>query len=205
MKILALADEPCRALWDYDPKERLAGVDLILSCGDLPVAYLEYLANFTAVPILYVHGNHDSERQEPGGCICVDDRVYVYNGLRIVGLGGCIRYNLQESYQYTEREMQHRIARLRWPLRRAGGFDLLLAHSPALGLNDGTDPAHRGFACFNTLLDSYSPAWFIHGHVHLRYDCRLPRVCTRGATTVINASERYQFEIPDRTALPRQK
>ena len=37
----------------------------------------------------------------------------------------------------------------------------------------------------------------MHGHVHLNYDAKLPRVCARGGTTVINATERYVFEIPD--------
>ena len=78
MKILAISDTPSKALWDYCSRERLAGVDLILSCGDLPKKYLEYLTNFTAAPILYVHGNHDGHYRtegEPGGCICVDDQV----------------------------------------------------------------------------------------------------------------------------------
>ena len=59
------------------------------------------------------------------------------------------------------------------------------------------DRSHKGFVCFNELLDEYQPAWFVHGHVHLNYDAKLPRVCTRGNTTVINATERYVFEIPD--------
>ena len=80
VKILAISDVPSKALWDYDTRARLEGIDLILSCGDLPQKYLEYLTNFTAAPILYVHGNHDgSYRQhEPGGCTCVDDEVYVW-------------------------------------------------------------------------------------------------------------------------------
>ena len=159
VKILAISDVPSKAL--------------ILSCGDLPKKYLEYLTNFTAAPILYVHGNHDGSYQtqgEPGGCICVDDQVYTWKGLRIMGLGGCQRYNKEDTYQYTEK---------------------------AKGLNDGDDCAHRGFECFNEILDEYQPKWFIHGHVHLNYDAKLPRVCTRGNTTVINATERYVFEIPD--------
>ena len=109
MKILAISDTPSKALWDYCSRERLAGVDLILSCGDLPKKYLEYITNFTAAPILYVHGNHDGRYRtegEPGGCICVDDQVYVWKGLRIMGLGGSIRYNCEETFQYTEREMR---------------------------------------------------------------------------------------------------
>ena len=115
MKILAISDVPSKALWDYDTREHLEGIDLILSCGDLPQKYLEYLTNFTAAPILYVHGNHDGSyrENEPGGCICVDDSVYVWKGLRIMGLGGSIRYNNREdSFQYTEREMRRRVRKL---------------------------------------------------------------------------------------------
>ena len=61
MKILAISDVASKALWCPQCRERLEGVDLILSCGDLPRTYLEFLTNFTAAPILYVHGNHDKE------------------------------------------------------------------------------------------------------------------------------------------------
>ena len=93
VKILAISDVPSELLWDESARRRLEGIDLILSCGDLPKKYLEYLTNFTAAPILYVHGNHDGSYKgaEPGGCICVDDAVYVWKGLRIMGLGGCRR------------------------------------------------------------------------------------------------------------------
>ena len=84
-------------------------------------------------------------------------------------------------------------------------FDLLLTHSPAAGLNDGDDRAHKGFACFNDLLEEYQPKWFVHGHVHLNYDANLPRVCTHGQTTVINATERYTFEIPDPDPVVRKR
>ena len=207
MKILAISDVPSKALWDYCTRERLEGIDLILSCGDLPKRYLEYLTNFTASPILYVHGNHDGNYKgnEPGGCICVDDQVYVWKGLRIMGLGGCVRYNKEDTYQYTERAMRKRANHLWWAARRVGGVDVLLTHAPARGLNDGTDLPHRGFECFNDLLEQYEPKLFIHGHMHLNYDAKLPRVCTHGNTTVINATERYVFEIPDPEPVARRR
>ena len=207
MKILAISDVASKALWSSQCRERLDGVDLILSCGDLPRAYLEYLTNFTAAPILYVHGNHDNDyaQHEPGGCICVDDGVYNWKGLRIMGLGGSIRYNRESPYQYTERAMRRRIARLRPKVRRMGGIDVLLSHAPAQGLNDGDDLPHQGFACFNNLLDELKPRWFVHGHIHLFYNYKLPRVCQRGETTVINATERYLFEVPDPEPLDTRK
>ena len=35
--------------------------------------------------------------------------------------------------------------------------------------------------------------------------CKAARVCTRGNTTVINATERYVFEIPDPTPTEERK
>ena len=101
--------------------------------------------------------------------------------------------------------MLRRVGRLWFEAHRAGGIDLLLTHSPAAGLNDGDDRAHKGFACFNDLLEEYQPKWFVHGHVHLSYNANLPRVCTHGQTTVINATERYTFEIPDPDPVARKR
>ena len=43
MKILALSDEECPALWEYYTPGKLDGFDLILSCGDLKADYLSFL------------------------------------------------------------------------------------------------------------------------------------------------------------------
>ena len=110
MKILTIADEESKSLWDYYDPERLRGIDLILSAGDLSSAYLEFLVTLTNCPLLYVRGNHDSkyEAEPPGGCICIEDTIYNYKGLRILGLGGCMRYNTG-SNQYTENDMKRRV------------------------------------------------------------------------------------------------
>ena len=36
VRIMLLSDEADKALWDYLDKRLLEGVELILSCGDLP-------------------------------------------------------------------------------------------------------------------------------------------------------------------------
>ena len=34
MKILAISDEECKALWDYMTPDKIAGVELVIACGD---------------------------------------------------------------------------------------------------------------------------------------------------------------------------
>ena len=39
------------------------------------------------LPLFYVHRNHDEKyRREPEGCICIDDRIVILDGVRILGL-----------------------------------------------------------------------------------------------------------------------
>lgn len=197
MKILAISDEESPYLWDYFEKSKLEGIDLIISCGDLKPEYLSFLATFTAAPVLYVHGNHDDKyaKVEPGGCICIEDDIFVYEGVRILGLGGSMRYRPGE-HQYTEKEMRKRVHKLkmRWKLHRRGGFDILVTHAPAYGINDGEDLPHRGFKTFNKLIDKYSPKYFLHGHVHMNYGMKHKRYDKYKDTQIINAYERCVFE-----------
>ena len=134
MKILAIADEECKALWDYFTPDKLEGVELIIACGDLSRHYLEYLATMAPMPVLYVHGNHDESYDllPPQGVICIDDEVYVHNGLRVAGLGGSCRYRTG-AWQFTEAEMKKRINHLRGKIDRHGGIDILVTHAPLHG------------------------------------------------------------------------
>lgn len=195
LKILLLADEESRSLWDFWDKSKTNGIDLILSCGDLKAEYLTFLATMTNTDVMYVHGNHDDSylKKSPEGCICVDDRIINYNGIRIFGLGGSMRYG-NGHFQYTEKEMQKRINKRRFDLLKNKGFDILLTHAPAGNLNDMEDYAHKGFECFNTLIEKYQPEFFVHGHVHKTYG-NFTRTQKIGATTVVNAFEKYIIEI----------
>ncbi|MCI8598979.1 MAG: metallophosphoesterase [Lachnospiraceae bacterium] len=198
MNILAISDTESRYLWDDFSKEKLAKVDLILSCGDLSPLYLSFLATFFHGPILYVHGNHDGvyEVSPPYGCICVEDQIYVHQGIRILGLGGSMRYK-EGPHQYTQAQMNHRIRRLWFSLKRHKGFDILLTHAPAYHLNDEENLPHQGFQGFLKLMERYEPSYFVHGHVHLTYNYRAPRTCSYEKTTVVNAYERALFEFPN--------
>lgn len=196
MKILVLADTESLYLWDYFDKSKLEGIDLILSCGDLHPHYLSFLATFFQGPVLYVHGNHDDcyEKTPPEGCICIDGKLYEYEGVRILGLGGSMRYK-DGPHQYTQREMEWRIRKLFPILWWKKGFDILLTHSPAYRINDGEDLPHTGFMCFRYLLEKYAPRYFVHGHVHLSYGRNVKRKSVYQDTTIINAYERYIIEL----------
>ena len=196
MKILAISDEESAYLWDYFDKEKLKGIDLIISCGDLAAEYLSFLTTMTSIPVLYVHGNHDEryEQKPPEGCICIEDKIYVYKGIRILGLGGSMRYK-RGNHQYTERQMTRRVRKMFFPLLFRRGFDILVTHAPAYQLNDGRDLPHQGFQVFRTLMKKYKPQFFIHGHVHLSYGRNHKRYDKYEETEVINAFERCIFEI----------
>ena len=188
MKILLISDVEEPALWDYYRPGMLRDCDLILSAGDLKAAYLEFLVTMANRPLIYVHGNHDLRylSEPPEGCECADDRLITVNGLRILGLGGSGWYG-GSTFQYTEREMEKRIRRLRRAIRKAGGVDLILAHAPVRGYGDDDTAAHRGFEAFLPLIDELHPRYFVHGHVHLNYNNASRRVYQRGETTIINA------------------
>lgn len=196
MKILVLADVESKYLWDFYEEGRFDGIDLVISCGDLKPHYLSFIATYTKAPVLYVHGNHDECYIDtpPEGCICIDDMIYEYNGIRILGLGGCMQYNYG-TIQYTEKQMTRRVRKLLPKLLFHRGFDILVTHAPAYQLNDGTDLPHMGFKVFRRLLYKYQPKYFLHGHMHLNYNHKLPRECTfLEHTTVINGYEKYIFE-----------
>lgn len=198
MKILAIADKESKLLWDFFDKSLLEGIDLIISCGDLDPRYLSFLVTLSTVPVLYVHGNHDGKyvKIPPEGCVCIDDRIYVHEGVRILGLGGSMRYKPGPN-QYTEREMRRRVRKLGFKLRRYGGFDILVTHAPAYQLNDGQDLPHQGFQVFRELLEKYRPRYFLHGHVHISYGRRHKRYDRYQDTHVINAYEKCIFEFED--------
>ncbi|MFC7756078.1 metallophosphoesterase family protein [Tsukamurella soli] len=158
--------------------------ELILGAGDLSAAYLESLIERYQVPCVYVPGNHDpdmtgfrysaggfvraglpAEHPGPRGGRNADATVVREAGLAVAGLGGCMRYNGGPN-QWTERAQARRARRTRRRARRVPSVDVLLTHSPAAGIGDEPDGAHRGFACVGDLAARLRPRVLLHGHVH---------------------------------------
>ncbi len=195
MKIMVLADNESKFIWDFFDPEKFKDIDLMISCGDLKADYLSFLATLINAPLCYVHGNHDTRyaTQPPGGCNSLEDTLTIVAGLRILGLGGSFSYN-QGAYQYSEKEMDKRIRKLKPLLKKYGGFDILVTHAPAFGIGDGDDICHRGFQAFINLIKTYKPSYFLHGHQHLNYGQKAKRIQRMEDTTIINGYEYYIFD-----------
>ena len=199
MKILCIADEENKGLWDHFNKEKLEGIDLILSAGDLNPDYLQFLVTMGKAPVLYVHGNHDESYsfKPPLGCECIEDKVYDFKGLRILGLGGAPWYK-PGKFMFTEEEMRKRVQKVKKDIFLKNGFDILLTHAPIRGYGDMDDPAHRGFLAFEELVQKYRPKYMVHGHVHANYGSAFKRELVHSAgTKIVNAYDKAILELEE--------
>ncbi|MCS6848628.1 MAG: metallophosphoesterase [Anaerolineae bacterium] len=203
MKILAVSDEIVS--WIHSPQlaERCRDVDIVLSCGDLPNDYLEYIATMLGKPCFYVHGNHDrSDQRGPEGWINLDLQRYRLGTLRLAGLEGSPRYKPGAPFQYTQNDQWLRafwLARkMAQGLARWGrGADIVISHAPLRGIHDGTDPAHIGFDAFNWLAQAFKPRLWLHGHQHRNYAPMQARETQLGETLVVNVHPYRILELPD--------
>jgi uncharacterized protein len=74
VKILAISDVVEPVLYGASLSSYTDGVEAVISCGDLPFEYLEYVITFSGAPLYYVRGNHDPDEEKgvPAGCISLD-------------------------------------------------------------------------------------------------------------------------------------
>jgi Icc-related predicted phosphoesterase len=200
VNILCIADVENKGLWDYYTPEKMEDVDLIISCGDLNSDYLQYLVTMANKPLLYVPGNHDAayDRKPPLGCENIDGKIYDFKGLRILGLGGSMKYH-EGPNMYTEGEMARKIRKMNSAITLRNGFDILVTHAPAAGHGDLEDLPHQGFKCFNQLIEKWQPKYMLHGHVHANYN---PGSFERETmhetgTKIINCYDKYLLSVED--------
>ena len=196
LKVLAVCDEVDARLYCNGAPRLSAAPDLILSCGDLPSYYLDFLVSKLNVPMYAVHGNHDAPPPIEGssgfnrcGASWIGGRGVRAHGLLLAGFDGSLRYNAG-AYQSSQAEMHAAVRSLvPWLLMnrvRFGRFlDVLITHAPPRGIHDQPDICHTGFDAFNWLIKNFSPRYHLHGHIHL-YDRRTPTSTRVGATEVLN-------------------
>jgi Icc-related predicted phosphoesterase len=173
VKILTISDTVMPQLENAaNLRRRYSDIDLIISCGDMPPAYLDFISTILGKPLMYVRGNHDeSYETESVGGINLHENLVEYRGLSFIGLEGCIRYN-RGKIQYTQGQMHRMVLKMAPRLklrtwRNGYGVDVFVAHSPPRGIHDIEDDyPHRGFDAFLNFMDWYQPRYMLHGHVH---------------------------------------
>jgi uncharacterized protein len=177
VKILCVSDTVMPQLESAaNLRRRYSDIELVISCGDMPPFYLEFIVSVLNVPLFYVRGNHDeSYTDNPPGGEDLHRRVVHYNGLTFAGLEGSMQYN-DGRIQYTEFQMASMVIKMapsiymrRMLLKH--DIDVFVTHSPPRGIHDMPDIPHTGFKAMLRFLNWYRPRYMLHGHVHT-YDRR---------------------------------
>jgi uncharacterized protein len=188
-------------------RRRYNDIDFIISCGDLPPVYLEFMVSILNVPLYYVRGNHDEvyTTSPPGG----DDlhgRVLTYKDITMTGLEGSMQYNNGEI-QYTEGEMARTIIgmgpQILYHKARGRPIDILVTHSPPRGIHDADDLPHTGFKSMFRFLNWYKPRYMLHGHVHT-YDRRKETRTQYNETCILNINPVTVLEIEPEVQEPEE-
>lgn len=197
MKILAVSDEVVERLYSLCNSGHFSDIELILGCGDLPYPYLENLLTILNRPLLYVPGNHDPNYNSQNilahveGGSNLDLKVVRHNKFLIGGFGGSIRYRPDGSNQYSQTEAYLRAYRmlpglLMSRIKYGRSLDILITHSPPLGIHDEDSQAHQGLKAINWLLQVAKPRYHFHGHTHFHRRNISPSETYVGETRIVN-------------------
>lgn len=220
MNILNIADWIDPTIYSEKMKYRMKDIDLIISCGDISVSYMDFIMSELNKPLIFVVGNHvstSSYTKTIGGKakVTIPDcfknvhmKIININGLLISGFEGSIWYN-GGPFQYKQWEVFVKliklIPRLLYNKFVHGRYiDIFVAHSPPFGVGDRQDPCHTGLKAFNWFIKRFKPQIFVHGHVHL-YDRNSEKEINYNGTRVINCSGFYKLSIDPITKTTGEK
>ncbi|MEN6522724.1 MAG: metallophosphoesterase [Anaerolineaceae bacterium] len=180
MRILAVSDQELATIYSPQIRERFKDINLVVSCGDLPYYYLEFIISMLDINLYFVRGNHaheveyseNGQKMAPWGAVDLHRRaVRDPGGLLLAGMQGSIRYN-NGPYQYTQGQMWNMVLGLS-PLLMAnrilyGRFlDVFITHAPPWQVQDRDDLPHQGFKAFRWFDKVFKPAYHLHGHIHI--------------------------------------
>jgi Icc-related predicted phosphoesterase len=209
LRVLAVADVVEPQLYTASVKDWLGPVDLLVSCGDLPPGYLDFLTTSLSTRLVHVLGNHCYERHAPWeqeehgierflGAFDLNGQVLEYHGLILAGMEGSPLYN-NGPHQYTEQQAVWNLLRLYPALLRekfrAGRYlDIMVTHAPPRGIQDGSDIPHKGFKSLLPFMERFKPTLLLHGHSH-NYDPMQPIRSKFGDTEIINVYGHVLLEL----------
>jgi Predicted phosphoesterases, related to the Icc protein len=215
MKILCVSDQIDPLVYSSNIKERYKDVDIVISAGDLPMEYLDFIVSSLNKPVYFIFGNHNLNEyplyhktsgprplahqggdpdEASHGTTYIGFKTIRDSGLLIAGVSGSLRYNAGLN-QYTDGQMKRKLlgllpALIMNKIRYGRFLDVLVTHASPEGIHDKSDPCHRGFKSFIWFMRVFKPRFLVHGHIHL-YDLQDIRVSRFLETTVINAYSHY--------------
>jgi len=179
MRILAISDVPVPLLYSQQIKTRFPNIGLLISCGDLPRDYQEYLVSTLDARFFYVLGNHDQEintggyyiQQSRAGGTNLHRNSVIFNGILLAGVEGSLKYR-DGPHQYSQSEMWSNVFHLVPSLlinriRHGRYLDIFVTHAPSAGIHDKQDLPHRGIFAFRWFIEKFKPRYHFHGHVHV--------------------------------------
>ncbi len=208
MKILAISDIELGFIYNPQIAERFNDIDMVISCGDLPYYYLEFIISTLNVPLYFVRGNHSSQveasssgsdRTSPWGAIDLNKKVICDDtSVLLAGIEGSLRYNFG-PHQYTQEQMWRKVLLLVPSLfynkiRYGRYLDVFVTHAPPYKIHDMDDLPHRGIKAFRWLVQVFQPTLHLHGHIHI-YRHSAVYSTQINQSTVINAYGYREIEV----------
>jgi Icc-related predicted phosphoesterase len=207
MQILAVSDQVNELIYSPQVQVRFRDIDVVISCGDLPYYYIEYIACHLNQPTFYVRGNHASQgevhehgvKTGPEGATDLHHRVIHHPGLLLAGVEGSLRYR-PGPFMYSQREMWWYVYSL-LPglllnrLRFGRYLDVFVSHAPPWGIYGDADLPHQGIKAFLWLDRVFQPAYHLHGHIHLLNYAKRQSLKV-GRTKVVNAFNYQVINLP---------
>jgi Icc-related predicted phosphoesterase len=197
IRLLAVSDLLEPTLMETRNRAAVGEVDLIVGCGDLDCDDLAFVADAFNAPMIYVHGNHDTDaRWKQCKDLCPEaihsTAILRRSGLSIAGLtwpgkrgkGG----NRSERIAWSQA--------MRLATRRLGHLEpmIVLSHVPPFGFGDvATDAYHRGFKGYRWLLERLEPTLWLHGHTPLA--AKDEWKIAKGGVTIVNVTGAVLIEL----------
>lgn len=179
LTVLSISDRVVELIYSPHIRERFNRAEVVISCGDLPYYYIEFIVSALNVPVFFVRGNHakllevsdSGHRTGPQGAIDLHRRHYRQGSVLLAGVEGSVRYK-RGPFQYTQAQMWQHVFQLVPGLlvnnARYGRYlDIFVTHAPPWRIHDKPDWPHQGIKSFLWLIKVFNPQYHFHGHIHL--------------------------------------
>lgn len=155
--------------------------EALLFLGDMNGVLRRVLIQFPDIPAFGVAGNHDTN--EPFSNLNVEDlhgRAIVWNGIRLGGLGGSLRYKPGGKWLFWDKDYEKVLSTM-------PPVDIFVSHCPPAGVpgcmqksTDDFHDSHEGSEALRRYIERTKPKVLLHGHLHGSGVTRIGDTLVRG-------------------------